>query len=47
MKVDPKPYLTVEEEEELISHLASKTLVMVKLTSQDVLCIISVAKENI
>jgi len=38
--------LTVEEEE-LARHLASKALGMVKLTGQDVLSIICVAKENI
>jgi len=43
----PKPYLTVEEEEELASHLASKVLDMVKLTDKDVLSIICAAKENI
>jgi len=39
--------LTVEEEEELVSHLASKTLVFVKLAGQDVLCIIFAAQENV
>jgi len=40
----PKPYLTVKEEEELASHLASKAFGMVKLTGQDVVSIICTTK---